>query len=192
MSQRRPCPRCKARHKARFNHLWLGLVRHFWYVIITSPEFATPSQRSHFVSLIAHLAGVDPTDKKAQKAGLPPIDSINQWPLLSGNVSLMDSPRTEVPLGSCTAADRGRDVFCATQGHQQTTVNGIVTYLGTNVTGTDTPHIWKLLLGEHISVDSWSGPKAPNGTKSSRRAAATSECGGSGCLVSTRIFLSNE
>ncbi len=33
------------------------------------------------------LAGIDPTDKVAAQYGLPPIDSINQWPLLSGAVS---------------------------------------------------------------------------------------------------------
>ena len=108
---------------------------------------------------VAYLAGVDPTDKKAQKAGLPPIDSINQWPLLSGNLSLTDSPRTEVPLGSCIEADRGEDIFCANHGHMQTTVNGIVTYLGANVTGTDAPHIWKLLLGEM-----WRKGKCSSGT----------------------------
>jgi len=32
------------------------------------------------------LAGVDPTDEKAAKANLPPIDSLNMWPYLSGQV----------------------------------------------------------------------------------------------------------
>ena len=40
------------------------------------------------------LAGVDPTDHEAAKAGLPPIDSLNMWPMLSGHN--MTSPRTEV------------------------------------------------------------------------------------------------
>jgi len=42
----------------------------------------------------AALAGVDPTDHKAEKAKLPPIDSLNLWPYLSGNASA--SPRTEI------------------------------------------------------------------------------------------------
>merc|ERR1712232_148713 len=42
----------------------------------------------------AALAGVDPTDFKAAKAKLPPIDSLNLWPYLSGQVNT--SPRTEV------------------------------------------------------------------------------------------------
>lgn len=44
------------------------------------------------------LAGVDPTDHKAAAAGLPPIDSHNLWPVLSGQVAT--SPRTELAIGS--------------------------------------------------------------------------------------------
>lgn len=40
------------------------------------------------------LAGVDPTDHAAARAGLPPIDSLNMWPLISG--ANMTSPRTEI------------------------------------------------------------------------------------------------
>merc|ERR1712217_98415 len=46
----------------------------------------------------AALAGVDPTDKKAQAAGLPPHDSHNLWPLISGETQ--SSPRTELAIGS--------------------------------------------------------------------------------------------
>eukprot|EP00051_Salpingoeca_urceolata_P028419 m.486761 g.486761 ORF g.486761 m.486761 type:complete len:573 (-) comp24586_c0_seq1:69-1787(-) len=46
----------------------------------------------------AHLAGQDPHDHKAEAAGLPPIDSINQWPLLSGENTT--APRTEIPVGN--------------------------------------------------------------------------------------------
>jgi hypothetical protein len=34
----------------------------------------------------AHLAGVDPTDHRAAAAGLPPVDSLNLWPYVSGQV----------------------------------------------------------------------------------------------------------
>ena len=83
----------------------------------------------------------------------------------------MMSPRVEVPLGSCTDADLGTDVFCQTQGHQQTTVNGIVAYVNATIvttvgTGTGTgsasdgaPHLWKLLVGHQIPLATWSGPK---------------------------------
>ncbi len=47
-------------------------------------------------STFCALAGVDPTDTQAAAAGLPPIDSLNLWPWLSGSVS--ESPRTEIPL----------------------------------------------------------------------------------------------
>ena len=40
---------------------------------------------------------MDPTDERAAAAGLPPIDSLNMWPLLSG--TNLTSPRTEVVLG---------------------------------------------------------------------------------------------
>ena len=46
------------------------------------------------------LAGVDPTDKQAAKANLPPIDSLNMWPLISGQNST--SPRTDIPISMNT------------------------------------------------------------------------------------------
>jgi arylsulfatase I/J len=46
------------------------------------------------------LAGVDPTDDKAAKAKLPPIDSLNMWPLISGQNST--SPRTDIPISYAT------------------------------------------------------------------------------------------
>merc|ERR1712070_1370464 len=45
----------------------------------------------------AALAGVDPTDHKATAAKLPPIDSYDLWPLLSG--AAHTSPRTELAIG---------------------------------------------------------------------------------------------
>ena len=46
------------------------------------------------------LAGVDPTDERAAKANLPPIDSLNMWPLISGQNST--SPRTDIPISNVT------------------------------------------------------------------------------------------
>ena len=40
------------------------------------------------------LAGVDPTDERAALAKLPPVDGVNLWPYISGQVD--HSPRTEV------------------------------------------------------------------------------------------------
>jgi arylsulfatase B len=45
---------------------------------------------------LAGLAGVDPTDTRAAAAGLPPIDSLDVWPLLSGANDT--SPRAEIPV----------------------------------------------------------------------------------------------
>ena len=46
------------------------------------------------------LAGVDPTDEAAAKAKLPPIDSMNMWPLISGTNST--SPRSDIPASHNT------------------------------------------------------------------------------------------
>lgn len=40
------------------------------------------------------LAGVDPTDTWAAQSGLPPVDSLNVWPLVSGQN--LTSPRTSI------------------------------------------------------------------------------------------------
>ena len=44
----------------------------------------------------ADIIGFDPTDERAKKSGLPPIDSMNMWPLITGENST--SPRTEYPV----------------------------------------------------------------------------------------------
>lgn len=49
---------------------------------------------------LSGLAGVDPTDQLAASAGLPGIDSLDMWPLISGQTST--SPRTDIPISSNT------------------------------------------------------------------------------------------
>jgi len=44
----------------------------------------------------AALYGADATDAKAAAAGLPPVDSVNVWPLVSRQNTT--SPRTEIPV----------------------------------------------------------------------------------------------
>ena len=51
-------------------------------------------------STFCALAGVDPTDESAAKANLPPIDSLNMWPLISGQTDT--SPRTDIPISNVT------------------------------------------------------------------------------------------
>jgi len=46
------------------------------------------------------LAGVDPTDTKAAAANLPPVDSMDMWPLISGQNST--SPRVDIPVSNIT------------------------------------------------------------------------------------------
>eukprot|EP00039_Didymoeca_costata_P030023 m.27570 g.27570 ORF g.27570 m.27570 type:complete len:537 (-) comp7908_c0_seq1:65-1675(-) len=46
----------------------------------------------------ASLAGVDPTDTEAAKANLPPIDSIDMWPLITGKITT--SPRSTILVTS--------------------------------------------------------------------------------------------
>ena len=46
------------------------------------------------------LAGVDPKDVTAAQAKLPPIDSMNMWPLISGENS--SSPRVDIPVSNMT------------------------------------------------------------------------------------------
>ena len=46
------------------------------------------------------IAGVDPKDERAAKAKLPPIDSLDMWPLISGKNST--SPRVDIPVTNVT------------------------------------------------------------------------------------------
>lgn len=46
------------------------------------------------------LAGIDPKDERAAKANLPPVDSLNMWPLVSGQN--MTSPRVDIPISNKT------------------------------------------------------------------------------------------
>ena len=47
-------------------------------------------------STFCSLGGVDPKDKEAAMAHLPPIDSLDMWPLISGQNAT--SPRTDIPV----------------------------------------------------------------------------------------------
>ena len=49
---------------------------------------------------LSELAGVDPTDPVAAAAGLPAVDSVNVWPLISGQNET--SPRWELPVSPTT------------------------------------------------------------------------------------------
>ena len=129
-----------------------------------------------YATFVEGLAGEDPTDYRAATAHLPPIDSVNHWPYLSGQSN--SPPRNSIALGSCSAAP-DRDAFCQTEGHQQTIVNAVVAYVGLGENRT----LWKLLIGR-VPLAGWTWAKYPNGTHAN---TPTISCGipglnGSGCL----------
>ena len=78
----------------------------------------------------------DITDKAAEEAKLPPIDSVNLWPYLTGAVA--ESPRQQVAVGT------GNGV-----------VNAILVQNGTK--------LWKRLEGS-IGMAGWTAPQSPNST----------------------------
>ena len=51
-------------------------------------------------STFCALNDIDPDDKRAKKAGLPPIDSMNMWPMISGEN--LTSPRYEIYVDNNT------------------------------------------------------------------------------------------
>ena len=110
----------------------------------------------------AGIAGVDPTDHRAAAAGLPPIDSVNLWPYLSG----MDPtpPRTVLPIGS---SEPGH-----IWGGGLTRVTGVISDEG--------EHVWKLLTGD-VPMDTWSGVQSPNASMTRDPTMIVQHCG-SGCL----------
>jgi arylsulfatase B len=83
---------------------WEGGIRATSFV---SGGFLPPAVRGTTNEGIVHiadwygtfcaLAGVDPTDEVAAAAGLPPVESVNVWPLVSGANGT--SPRSEIPVG---------------------------------------------------------------------------------------------
>jgi len=103
------------------------------------------------------LAGVDPRDDRAARAGLPPIDSFNMWPLLSGQTTT--SPRTEVPLGAVGA--------------------GKATLLGGIIMGD-----YKLLV-EDVAQAGWTGPQFPNVSTNWISSDTIAHCG-AGCLFNVK------
>lgn len=95
----------------------------------------------------AGLAGVDSTDHRAAAAGLPPVDSVDVWPLISGQTAT--SPRSQVEIGSNIGGDSSRRSGA-------TAVGGLIV----------PPH--KIVLGygpnSSLSQSYWPGPVSPNGT----------------------------
>jgi len=119
---------------------------------------------------LAGLAGVDPTDTKAVEAGLPPIDSLDMWPLISG--VNQTSPRRRLEIGS----NVGGDDYGRKSG--DTLVGGLLI------------PPYKILLGDgyNDTIDNaaWPGPQHPNNSKVDQHISAyKAVCGrtpSTGCL----------
>jgi len=116
-----------------------------------------------WLATFCHLAGCNTSDARAAAAGLPPIDSLNMWPLLSG--TNMTSPRTEVWL-TPLSGDRAN---------------------ATNPRSADAAIILgrhKLIVG-NISQASWTGRLHPNNSVDWDTWSTVEQCtspGKLGCL----------
>jgi len=105
----------------------------------------------------AALAGVDPTDHRAAAAGLPPIDSHNLWPFLSGKSQT--SPRTELEIGDYSDNTKPHSGM---NPKAKTLVGGII------------QGNYKVLVGT-VSNSGWAGPTYPGG--SCEGCSTTETCG---------------
>ena len=124
----------------------------------------------------AALAGAETTDHRAAAAGLPPVDSINLWPYLSGKVS--HSPRRQVQIGSTTCEQPAKP-GCINKwgwGDVRTVVQGLIEDRGD-------AGVWKLLIGRN-PMNGWQGPYYPNKTTPAHAWSFNEvyDCGETGCL----------
>ena len=117
------------------------------------------------------LARADPHDAEAERRGLPPVDSLDMWPMISGRN--LTSPRTEIlftpwPLARGKAKGNGPDPD-----------------RNPNPPGSVVPHDmrdpmiiigeWKLLVGK-VDQCWWQGPRYPNGSSTWDTLATWVDC----------------
>jgi arylsulfatase I/J len=96
----------------------------------------------------AALAAASPLDTRALAAGLPPVDSVDLWPYVAGEVRL--SPRKEIALGSSSCVHPGKG--CINEwgdAPSLTVVDGLI-----QDERSDGGGLWKLLVGQ-IPMDGW-------------------------------------
>ncbi|CAJ1417747.1 unnamed protein product, partial [Effrenium voratum] len=104
----------------------------------------------------AGLAGVDPTDHRAQAAGLPPHDSKDVMPWLFGAVS--SSPREEVIIGETSSMTPNSD--------GGTFIGGLIKGRYKLLVGIDARKWNSLGLREQVSQNVLTGPNWPNSSSS--------------------------
>ena len=125
-----------------------------------------------YATLVQGIAGLDPADAEAAAAGLPPIDSIDQWAYLSGRTTT--PPRTVLPIGTT------RDPTDIWASHNDIVVHAVIE--------DDGERLWKLLVGRE-SQAIWQGPEYPNATTAVQPPAEKQfgDCGFmTGCLFELR------
>lgn len=107
---------------------------------VRGTKLKTMIHMADWYATFCNLAGVDPTDKTAAAAGLPPIDSVDIWPLLTG--MSQEPPREHMPI-----------VVDFPQGKRRIggNVSAVIGMGGT----------WKLLEGMQV-LSYWQGPDFPN------------------------------
>ena len=91
---------------------------------------------------LCRLAGVNATDTLAREAGLPPVDSLDVWPLITG--ANATSPRVEWPL-----TPLGEDTVRSEHG-------GDAAYMAGGR--------YKLIVGSRVEQAGWCGQSHPNQT----------------------------
>lgn len=111
---------------------------------------------------IAGLAGVqDITDHRGEAAGLPPVESLDMWPLLTGQAA--ESPRTELAIGDPKEMSR----------------IGADTLVGALIQGK-----YKIVVGT-LESSGWTGTQYPNVSSSGDSKDWLQTCGRTaetGCL----------
>lgn len=125
-----------------------------------------------WLSTYVSLTGGDPTDHKAKAAGLPGIDSVDQWDLISGKNTT--APRTKIIIGDTSAE--------TPNGDGKTLVGGVIRAEGDK--------LWKLLVGAKdklYTIDQYvrTGPSWPNSSSHLVPLAHEHTCGRDakrGCL----------
>lgn len=124
---------------------------------------------------LCDLAGVVPTDHRAAKAGLPPIDSVSLAPVLLGHttslsVAASDSDATAA-VGRTAAAAAAAASTASTSSTRMTIALGTEPTdgfpLGKTVGGfirtDELGKHWKIMVGPHHAA-CWTGPHFPNRT----------------------------